>query len=324
LLGAGNIAAKFANGLTRTDQATGLAIGSRNLEKAREFAAKHGLERAYGSYDEVLADPDVDVVYIALPNHLHAEWSIKAAQAGKHILCEKPVTLNTPQLERVLAVVKAQDVFFMEAFMYRCHPQLQKVRELLEAGAIGEVRTLHASFSFNMGPQYDNTRMVNYMGGGGLMDVGCYCVSFCRWAVGEEPARCRAVAHIGERTRVDEYMAGVLEFPSGPVAYFTSGIQCNVPASADIYGSRGSIHIESPWLPPESGTPVMLLADGKAETFEISLGRDLYENEALHVAEHLEQRQAPAMTWDDSLGQMRALDALRADMGLVFDGEEGD
>ena len=323
LIGAGNIAVKFARGLNSTEEATALAIGSRRLDKAQQFAEAQKIERAYGSYDEVLADSEVDAVYLALPNHLHAEWSIKSAQAGKHILCEKPVTMNAAELEQVLEVVKAQDVFFMEAFMYRCHPQWQKVREILAAGSIGEVRVLHSAFAFDMGENFENTRMSNPMGGGGLLDVGSYCVSFARLIAGEEPEEVRAVGHLGDRSRVDEWMTGLLKFPSGLAAYFTSGIRCDVPPAADIYGSEGSLRITAPWQPAEENAFVILNAGGKTEEFQIKSGLDLYANEALHVAKHLNDRQAPAMNWEDSLGQVRTIDALRADMGLVWDQEKG-
>ncbi|MFW6163826.1 MAG: Gfo/Idh/MocA family protein, partial [Planctomycetota bacterium] len=179
LLAAGRIAGKFARGLnTIRDDATPLAVGSRDVKKAMAFADEHDIERAYGSYEELLADPDVDAVYIATPNALHAEWSIKAAEARKHILCEKPATVNAAELERVLEVVRARDVFFMEAFMYRCHPQWERALGIIEDGTIGEVRVLRSAFAFNMGIHLDNIRMQNELAGGGLMDVGCYCVSF--------------------------------------------------------------------------------------------------------------------------------------------------
>jgi len=323
ILGAGGIAGKFAKGLNTTDQATALAIGSRSLDKAQAYAEENGMPRAYGSYDAVLADADVDAVYIALPNDLHAEWSIKCAEAGKHILCEKPVTLNAPELERVLAVVRERDVFFMEAFMYRCHPQWTRLREIIDAGAIGEVRILHTSFAFNMGINLENIRMSNPQGGGGLMDVGSYCVSFCRLVAGEEPCEVKAVAHIGPEARVDYQMTGILKFPSGICAHFTSAVQCSTPATATVYGSKGSITIASPWFPNDDNARLIVQAGGETETIEVKHGRELYANEALTVAEHLDARQAPrpAMSWDDSLGQMRTLDALRESMGLRFDGE---
>ena len=324
LLACGGIAHKFAKGLTTIpDQATRLAAGSRSLEKAQAFAQEHGFERAYGSYDELLADPEVDAVYISTPNALHAEWSMKAAKAGKHILCEKPATVNAPELERVLEVVRANDVFFMEAFMYRCHPQWTRLREIIDAGQIGEVRVLRSSFAFNMGINLGNIRMQNDMAGGGLMDVGCYCVSFSRLVAGEEPCECKAVAHIGDEGRVDYQMTGILKFPSGIVADFTSAVQCSVPARADIYGSKGHIRVTTPWFPNDDNATLLVTHDGETETVAVTHGRELYANEALTVAEHLDARQAPspAMSWSDSLGQMTTLDALRESMGLRFDCE---
>jgi predicted dehydrogenase len=323
ILGTGRIANRFAQGLNSTDQATALAVGSRTLEKAREFAEKHKFPRAYGSYDELLADREVDAVYIPLPNHLHGEWTIKCAQAGKHILCEKPAMVNTAELEKVLSVVKRQDVFFMEAFMYRCHPQWQKVKEIIATGAIGEVRVMHSAFSFNMGPRYDDFRLSGALAGGGLMDVGVYCVSAFRLIAGEEPLACRALGKIGERSGVDEWAAGVLQFPSGMIGYFTTGIECSVPSSAVIYGSEGSIAVASPWVPPDGKASLTVTTGKGAETVEVHFGVDLYAAEALAVAEHLDQREAPAMNWEDSLGQARAIDALRASMGLVWDFEKG-
>jgi predicted dehydrogenase len=324
LLAAGRIAGRFAKGLeTIKDQATALAVASRDLAKARKFAQEFGVERAYGSYEELLADKDVDAVYISTPNSLHAEWSIRAAEAGKHILCEKPVTINAPELEKVLAVIRRCDVFFMEAFMYRCHPQWKRLLDIIQAGTIGEVRILQSAFAFNMGLQLENIRLSNPLAGGGLMDVGCYCVSFCRLVAGEEPTRCHAVARIGKQSRVDEYAAGVLQFPSGIVATFACGTQCGTPSAANVYGSKGSIVVTNPWFPSDENAKLIVTADGKTETIEVKHGRDLYANEALTVAEFIDRRQPEptAMTWADSLGQMKTLDALRKSMGLKFDCE---
>ncbi len=324
IVAAGGIAKRFAKGLaTIKDQATALAVGSRDIGKARKFAQEFGIERAYGSYEELLADKDVDAVYIATPNSLHAEWSIKAAEAGKHILCEKPVTISAPELRKVLRVIKKCDVFFMEAFMYRCHPQWKRLLEIVKAGTIGEVRILQSAFAFNMGLQLENIRMSNPLAGGGLMDVGCYCVSFCRLAAGEEPVRCHAVAKIGEKSRVDEFATGVLQFPSGAVATFACGTQCGTPSMANVYGSKGSIVVTNPWFPGDENAKLIVSAEGKTETIEVKHGRDLYANEALTVAEFIDRRQPEptAMTWADSLGQMKTLDALRKSMGLRFDCE---
>lgn len=321
ILGAGHIAQKFATGLgTIKDQAAAQAIGSRSLEKARAFAQEYGLARAYGSYEEVLSDREVDIVYIALPNHLHAEWALRCAQAGKHILCEKPATANAAELEQVLAAVKRHNVFFMEAFMYRCHPQWDKVRELIAAGEIGEVRVLHSVFAYNTSWEEENARMYKEMAGGGLMDVGCYGVSFSRWIACEEPSACHAVGHIGRQTEIDEQGAALLKFPSGIVASTIFALKCAVPRIAGIYGSKGSITLTDPWQPVDGEAAIILDAEGKSERFEIKTGLHLYANEALTVAKYINQRQCPAMTWQDSLGNMRALDALRASMGLKWEG----
>ena len=326
VLAAGKIAGRFAKGLNATEEATALAVGSRSLEKAQAFAKEHDIPKAYGSYEELLADAEVDAVYIATPNSLHAEWAMKTARAGKHILCEKPVTVNAPELEKVLAVVKECDVFFMEAFMYRCHPQWKRLQEVIDAGTVGEVRVLYSTFAYNMGVDEKalaNIRLSNPAAGGALMDVGCYCVSFSRLVAGEEPVACKAVGHIGEGTRVDHQTTGVLGFPSGVAASFACATQCGVPATARVYGSKGSVTVTTPWFPADDNATLVVNAGGTTETIEVKHGRDLYGNEALTVAEHLDARQAPrpAMSWDDSRGQMRTLDALRQSMGLKFDCE---
>jgi len=321
IIGTGGIANRFANSLKTTDKASLKAVASRTDEKAQKFAHEHGITKHYGSYESLLKDPDIDAIYISLPNHLHAEWSIKCAQAGKHILCEKPVTVNSGQLMKTLEAVKECDVFFMEAFMYRCHPQWPVIDDIIASGIIGEVRALKSTFSYNMGMQLDNIRMSNPAAGGGLMDVGCYCVSFCRRIAGEEPEKANYVGYIGPVSRIDQQAAGILKFPSGIVASFECGTQVNIPTTANIYGSKGSISIENPWF-ATNGTTRLFVKTDKEDTVTVESDDDLYAKEALVVAEYIDNRQAPTMRWDDSIGQMRTLDMLRADMGLVFDVEK--
>lgn len=321
IIGTGMIANSFARNLKTTDKATLLAVASRSADKAKEFAGKYDIPKAYDSYESLLKDNEVDAIYIALPNHLHKEWSIKCAYAGKHILCEKPVTVNRKELEDILDVVKRCDVFFMEAFMYRCHPQWAKIKQIIAGGVIGEVRAIKSTFSYNMGMNLENIRMSNPAAGGGLMDVGCYCVSLSRLIAGEEPIKAKCVGYIGKESRVDQQTAGVLLFPSGAVASFECGTQVNIPTSANVYGSKGYISIENPWFASKGTTKVIVHTD-KEEVITIESDLELYAKEAITVAEYIDNRQAPAMTWEDSLGQMRTLDMLRADMGLVFDVEK--
>lgn len=321
IIGTGMIANSFARNLKTTDKATLLAVASRSSDRAKEFAGKYDIPKAYDSYDSLLKDNEIDAVYIALPNTLHKEWSIKCAEAGKHILCEKPITVNRKELEDILEVVKKCDVFFMEAFMYRCHPQWAKIKQIIADGAIGEVRAIKSTFSYNMGMNLENIRMSNPAAGGGLMDVGCYCVSFSRLIAGEEPIKAKCVGYIGKESRVDQQTAGVLMFPSGAVASFECGTQVNIPTFAGVYGSKGYILIDNPWFASKGTTKVIVRTD-KEEVIEVESDLELYAKEAITVAEYLDARQAPAMTWEDSLGQMRTLDMLRADMGLIFDVEK--
>ena len=324
ILGTGMIADRFARGLASTNDAARYAAGSRQKERAQDFAMKFGFARAYGSYEEVLRDESTEAVYVALPNSLHAEWAVRAAEHGKHVLLEKPATLNAAELQRVLAAAEKNGVFFMEAFMYRCHPRIAQLREILAGGRIGEVRLVEASFEIDVGPKPGNYRAKNAMGGGALMDLGCYCVSFCLMVAGAEPEAVRGLAHIDPQTRVDFHSAGLLRFPGGAVAAFACGNQCGrVHTEARIHGAEGSILVTDPWGPVEDGAPIIVSVGDEVQTLDVKLGKDLYANEALTVAEHLDAGQAPQMSWADSLGQARTMDALRKDMGLAFDGEGG-
>jgi predicted dehydrogenase len=203
IIATGGIAHQFARGLKASKTGTLVASGSRSLEKASAFAEQHG-GKGYGAYGDVLADPEVDAVYIATPHHLHSEWTVKAAAAGKGILCEKPFTLNELEARKTLEQVLPTGVFFMEAFMYRCSPQMRKLVELVRGGAIGQVRAIAAEFSFHAGRNWDNFRADGAVGGGGLMDVGTYCVSFSRLIADQEPSRAEYVAvEVGTRGQDD-------------------------------------------------------------------------------------------------------------------------
>ncbi len=323
VMGTGRIADRFARGLATTDDAARCAVGSRSKERAQDFAMKFGFARAHGSYQELLSNTSVEAVYIALPNHLHCEWAVRAAEAGKHVLLEKPATVTAAELERVLAAAKEHDVFFAEAFMYRFHPRIAALKEILASGRIGEVRMIEAGFEICIDFAPDDFRTRNEMGGGSLMDLGSYCVSFCRMVAGAEPETARGVAQIDPVARVDSHASGVLRFPGGTVASFACGNRCGeVRTEARIQGSEGNILVTDPWGPVEDGAPIVVTTSEQVQTLDVKLGKDLYVNEALAVAEHLDARQIPAMNWADSLGQARTMDALRADMGLHFDCED--
>lgn len=328
ILAAGSIAGQFAKGVNGSHHCKLVAIGSRSLEKANKFAEEHNIPNRYGSYEELLADPEVEAVYIATPHPFHAEWSLKAAEAGKHILCEKPITINYPDAMRVIAAAMEYDVFLMEAFMYRCHPQTAKVVELVSEGAIGEVKVIQATFSFGAKFNPESRLYKNELGGGGILDVGGYPVSMARLIAGAaqgvdflDPVEVKGVGHLCE-TGVDAYAAAVLKFPNEIIAQVATGVGVAQDNAVRIYGSKGNIVIPWPWIPGREGQETKILLNG--EEIVIQPDRPLYGIEADTVAENIERRQAPspAMSWNDTLGNIKTLDAWRDSFGFLYNSEK--
>lgn len=338
IIGTGKIAGTFAEGL-KLSQTGGLAgIASRSASSAERFGDQYGVPRRYASYQAMLDDQTIEAVYISLPNHMHAEWTIKCAQAGKAILCEKPFTTNYAEAEQAIAAVKKHGVFMMEAFMYRCHPQMARLAQIIRDGAVGEVRLIQSHFGYNMGGLQKNIRQQNDAAGGGIMDIGCYAASLARLVAGAaqgkdfaDPLSLRAFAHIGSVTRVDEWSTAVAAFPGDILANMTIGIQVRVDHTLRVWGSAGHIFVPNPWFPSfhrggaEPNARILVYRDNAEQPEEIVVpGENPYTMEADIVARYREQKQAPApcMTWDDSLGNMRTLDMWRKEVGLVFDVEK--
>ncbi|MDQ6659784.1 MAG: Gfo/Idh/MocA family oxidoreductase [Chloroflexota bacterium] len=331
IIGTGQIAHIFARGIAKSSTGTLLAIGSRTQDAAAAFGEAWNVPNRYGSYTDLLADRDVQAVYISTPHPMHAEWAIKAAEAGKHILCEKPLTLNHAQAMTVIAAARQNDVFLMEAFMYRCHPQTDKLVDLIRSGVIGQVRVIQATFSFKSEDDPKSRLLNNALGGGGILDVGGYCTSIARLVAGaahgqrfSNPTHVTGTAHIGE-THVDEYAVASLAFPGGIIAELFTGIRVNGGSEVHIFGSEGSIFVPSPFT-PRAGEALSILVnkDGEQEAQEIFVENnvDLYSLEADTVARYIDERQAPAMNWEDSLGNMRTLDQWRAAVGVVYTAEK--
>jgi len=228
-----------------------------------------GIPKAYGSYEELLADPDVDAVYIPLPNHLHVPWSIKALNAGKHVLCEKPIGLNAAQAEELLTAAKKHpQLKVMEAFMYRHHPQWQRARQLVVEGKIGKLRMVQSFFSYyNDDP--GNIRNTAEVGGGGLMDIGCYCISLSRFIFGSEPQRVCGIMEYDPGFKTDRLTSGILDFGDG-TATFTCSTQLSPYQRVNIYGTEGRIEIEIPFNPP-TDQPCKMWHQRGAEIEEIAL-----------------------------------------------------
>jgi predicted dehydrogenase len=320
ILATGGIAHQFAGGLKASKTGELAAVGSRAIETATAFTEKHG-GKPYASYEAVLADPDVQAIYIATPHHMHYDWTIRCAEAGKAILCEKPFTLNALEAQRALNEVRKNKVFFMEAFMYRCAPQTQKAKELVDSGAIGELLAINAEFSFAAGKSWANFRTDGALGGGGLMDVGVYPISLCRLLAGSEPEVAFYAPKISEKG-YDEHGSGCMRFPNGVTAHFGCGIHSNTKNHALIYGTEGMIELDNPWK-IYTGSKMTLHRNGKdPEVFEMGMTNDeLYGVEADTVAQFLEAKECPYMSLEDTLGNMRTLDMLRESAGMRFAAE---
>lgn len=242
-----------------------VAIASQDYEKAKAAAEQLGIPKAYGSYEELLNDKEIEAVYIPLPNHMHVSWSVKALHAGKHVLCEKPIALNADEAQTLLEEsAKFPRLKIMEAFMYRHHPQWIKAKQLVDDGAIGELKTIESHFSYyNADP--DNIRNKSDIGGGGLMDIGCYNISLSRLLFGAEPANVFGTIERDPVMKTDRLTSGILEFGSG-TATFTCSTQLAPYQRVNIFGGSGRIEIEIPFnAPPDKLTRLWLSAGGKTE-----------------------------------------------------------
>jgi predicted dehydrogenase len=245
------------------------AIASRDPEKARQTASQLGIPKAYSSYEELLTDPEVDAVYNPLPNHLHVPWSIKALEAGKHVLCEKPIALTAAKAQDLLdAAHEHPQLKVMEAFMYRHHPQWQRTQQLVAQGEIGDLRTIQSFFSYyNVDP--NNIRNLAGMGGGGLMDIGCYCISLSRFIFDGEPHRVSGIVEYDPGFQVDRLVSAVLDFGCG-TATFTCATQLSPYQRVNIFGTEGRVEIEIPFNAP-TDRPCRMWHQHGSETDEILL-----------------------------------------------------
>jgi D-xylose 1-dehydrogenase (NADP+, D-xylono-1,5-lactone-forming) len=290
-------------GARESDRVDVVAVASRDLGRAEAYAREHGIERAHGSYDELLADPEVDAVYIPLPNSQHVEWSIRSLEAEKHVLCEKPLSRRPGEVERAFDAADRAGLVLTEAFMYRHNPQTARLKELVGGGAIGALRVLRAAFSFTITDDA-NIRLAADLDGGALMDVGCYCVSGMRLLAGE-PERVYGVSL--EELGVDTVFAGMLSLPGGVFGHFDCGFRLPMRDELEVVGTEGSLFLDDPW---HCRRPVIeVRREGEVE--EIALEPvDSYRLELENFADAIEGRAAPLLGRDDACGQARAIDAL--------------
>jgi len=283
-----------------------LAVASRDRARAEAYAKEWGIDRAHGSYEALLADPEIDAVYIPLPNHLHVEWTVRAAGAGKHVLCEKPLALTMAEVDRAEAAARDSGVVVAEAFMYRHHPQTLKVKELVDGGAVGTVRFVRGTFSFPLTRSGD-VRLDPAMGGGALWDVGCYPLSFTRFVLGAQPVEVFGHATMGP-TGIDETFAGQMVFPGGVLAQLDCGFRAPLRKGFEVAGSEGVLFVSRPWM-PEPGKPLVLTRGDEVEEIEVP-GEDKYLLEIEDLADAVRLGRPPRVSLEDTRGNTAALLAL--------------
>ncbi len=332
ILATGGISHAVAKALAEAETGELYAIGSRSQASADAWGIKEGypVQKRYGQYEDLLADPAVDAVYISTPNHAHAVWTVRAAEAGKHILCEKPFATNYAEAMVMVEACRRHQVFLLEAFMWRCHPGTARWLKLLRDGEIGEIRHIEATFGFNVGENFDHSRLSNAQAAGGIQDVGCYTMSAARAIAGAaagadfaEPEMVMGAGQIG-RTGVDEWAAATLRFPGGVTASLACGVRVNLANQVRVFGSKGNLLVKSPWF--ADGKITVAVSGQPAQDMDFSSPKHLYTHEVdmlgRCVREGRVEAYAPAMTWADTLGQQAALDKWRKAVGVIFEAEK--
>lgn len=329
-LGTGNIARQFAAGVRDCSRGTLEAVGSRAAESAQSFASTQGVARALGSYEALLADERLDAIYNALPNHLHHEWTIRALEAGKHVLCEKPFASTLTQAREMFAAAKRTKRVLAEAFMYCSHPQTLAVQKAIAEGAIGELRLLRSSFCYRTTRIAGNIRFSAAMAGGALMDIGCYSLNFSRLLTGAEPQALSAAARLHE-SGVDEAAAGTLLFPGGILSSFMCSMTAATDNTAFICGTEGFIEIPVPWKPAPGkggfsirrGTPPKMELGGRPPTppepvrVPVPAERDIYAYEADDFSAAVLDGAATRVSEAATLSVQGQLDTLRRQVGVI-------
>jgi predicted dehydrogenase len=322
VLGTGLIARNHVfESIRRAESCELRAVASRDGRRAGAVAAEYGIGCAYGSYEDLLADPTIDAVYLPLPNHLHAPWIRAAADAGKHVLCEKPLTLDTAEAEAVAAHCRARGVLLMEAFMYRFHPAWVEARRLIATGAVGRILDVAVWFAFRT-TRAGDYRLVPEQGGGALLDVGCYAVNVSRMLLGDDPDAVHAVAGLDATTGVDTTFSAILDYGDARCT-FTCSMEHESDHRVRIYGTRGWLSIADPFnCPPDRATTITIATGGDDHPHHSSrrvidvAAADQYGLQATAFARAILQRAASPLPVEDSVANMRLIGRLSAAAGL--------
>ena len=309
VLSTANIARAAVNPAIQSSRnGTLVAVASRDRDRAHAFAAQWAIPRAYGSYEALLDDPEIDAVYIPLPNSMHLEWTVRAAERKKHVLCEKPLAMSAAECLEMKRVCDANGVKLMEAFMYRFHPRTREAVRRVAAGEIGDAGIVRSAFTFRL-TRPENIRLSKELGGGSLMDVGCYCVNVSRTLLGAEPVEVQAFA-TWAASGVDATMAGALRFASGAVALFDSALTLERREHYEIAGTLGSLTAEAAFLPGKGAATLVQRAAGGSETRHETPGVDQYQLMVEHFADAVLEGTPLLHAVDDAARNMAVIEAL--------------
>jgi len=334
ILGTGNIARQFSAGVQRSYRCELAAVGSRSLDSAAQFAREFGIRGVHGDYESLLKDSSVDAIYVSAPNSLHHAWTIAALKAGKHVLCEKPFALDAAQAEEMFDAAEARGLRVVEAFMYLCHPQTQAILDAVHRGTIGRLKLIRSNFCYATKKIEGNVRFDRSLGGGALMDVGCYCITLARLLAGAEPTAVHAVARM-HTSGVDESTSAVLNFPGGVQSTFTCAMLTHGDNTAHLCGTEGWIEVPWPWkpapdrsgytiarsIPPRQDQPDTAArksnpVTGPREHVAVPVEGDLFGIEADDFAATVLDGAPPRLTREFTVGNMRVLDEIRRQIDL--------
>lgn len=308
ILGCAAIAEKtFIPAIKKSEKAELVAIASRDLAKAKNWAEKFDIRKAYGSYEELLADPEIEAIYNPLPNHLHHPWTIKALQAGKHVLCEKPLALTAAEVQEMFAAAQKNNRLLMEGFMYRFHPQIEKTVELIHSGAIGEPRLVRSAFTFIFDRDRSNYRWLPEMGGGALYDVGCYTINATRLIFQSEPEEIKAASHLNENTGIDLTTSLLCTFSGDRQALLTCSFELEFQSSLEISGSEGRIYLGRAFSAKHFETEIQLIRKDKIESIRFQ-PIDQFQLMIEHFGQAIQGQTKPLLDFKDSYGNVRVIE----------------
>jgi D-xylose 1-dehydrogenase (NADP+, D-xylono-1,5-lactone-forming) len=282
-----------------------VGIASRSEEKAKSVAEDFNIPHVYTSYEDLLGDPEIDAVYLPLPNHLHAKWTIRAAEAGKHVLCEKPAALTEQETAKMVAACQANGVVFMEAFAFRCHPEWERIKGLLDSGNIGNIRNVKARFSINVESE-DDIRLNPQTGGGVLYDLGSYCINAIRLIMGEEPSEIISMSQLDSNHKVDLATAAIMKFSNGRLAGFDCTFEGEYNQTLEITGTEGIIKINWPFRNPS----LTIIKNGKEERMAYEIQSNSYAAQIEHFCSCILTNQLPTVSVEDSIMNMKVIESI--------------